>query len=188
MRDHLHFSNCTGIIYAVIFLFSSCAVKVNTIYDQTAPFKDYHTFCWFENCEFTIEGPVYLKKDSATVEAFKQAIVEELERKGYVYDQDNPDFLLHMHVVVEEQQGLLASPYYQGDGADWQGAFPFESWENQNYLYLKGSLIIDIADADQFKMIWRSDAVEYLDFTTDIAESRLRKGVRRALKNFPPND
>jgi hypothetical protein len=186
MRDHLHFPDSAGIIYLVIFLFSSCAVKVSTVYDHTASFEDYRTFCWFENCEFTIDGPVYLKRDSASVEAFKQAIVEELERKGYVYDQDNPDFLLHMHVVVEEQQGVLASPYNSGDGTGWQGAFPFEAWEPQSYVYLKGSLIIDIADANDGKMVWRSDAVEYLDITSDISNSRLKRGIKKVLKDFPP--
>ena len=173
-------------LLTVALIFSGCAVKVNTVYDHTARFNDYHTFCWFENCQFTIEGPVYLSKDSATVEAFKQAIVSELERKGYVYDQNDPDFLLHMHVVVEEQHGYLSSPYSSGDPDGWQGAFPFEAWENQNYLYLKGSLIIDIADAESAKMVWRSDAVEYLDITTDISDTRLRRGVRKVLRDFPP--
>ena len=186
MRDHLHFPDSAGIIYLVIFLFSSCAVKVNTVYDHTASFEDYRTFCWFENCEFTIDGPVYLKKDSATVETFKQAIVEELERKGYVYDQDNPDFLLHMNIVVEEQQGVMTTPYSAGERDDWQGSFPFEIWDNQPYTYLRGSLIIDIADANDGKMVWRSDAVEYLDITADISDSRLRRGVKKVLRDFPP--
>jgi hypothetical protein len=176
------------IFLASLILLANCAVKVNTQYDHNAPFDQYQTFCWFENCEFTIDGPVYLKKDSATIQSFQSAIVNELERKGYVYDQNNPDFLLHMHIVVEEQEGVMSSPYIDGDQSGWEGAFPFEAWENQTYTYLKGSLLIDIADANESKMVWRSDAVEYLDITTDISETQLRKGVRKALKKFPPEN
>ncbi len=168
-------------------LLSGCAVKVNTVYDEKVNFNEYQSFCWFENCEFTIDGPAYLQNDSATIETFKQAITEELERKGYTYDVNNPDFLLHMHIVVEEQEGLLSSAYDSGDPEMWQGAFPFEAWDQQTYVYLKGSLIIDIADAEESKMIWRSDAVEYFDLTSDISQIRLRKGVRKALKDFPPD-
>lgn len=188
MRYHLLSVRQAGLLNLIFFLLlSGCAVKVNTVYDQAASFDEYQKFCWFENCQFTIDGPVYLQKDSATIEAFKTAIVQELQRKGYTYDQNNPDFLLHMHIVVEEQQGVMTSPYSAGERDEWQGAFPFEIWDNQPYTYLRGSLIIDIADAEASKMIWRSDAVEYLDIKADITDSRLRKGVRRVLKDFPPD-
>lgn len=169
----------------VILLISGCAVKVNTFYDQSAPFDTYQTFCWFDNCEFTIEGPVYLKKDSATVNVFKNAIVEELERKGFIYDQDNPDFLLYMHIVVEEQEGKFS--FYSGDSESWEGVFPIGDLVQETYIYLKGSLIIDIADAEESRMVWRSDAVEYLDMQSDISNSQFKKGVTRALRKFPPS-
>jgi hypothetical protein len=49
-------------------------------------------------------------------------------------------------------------------------------------------LIIDIADAIESKMVWRSDAVEYLDISTDIANSRIKRAVKKTLKKFPPED
>lgn len=174
-------------LWTIIFL-ASCSVKVNTFYDQTAAFETYQTFCWFENCQFTIEGPAYLRKDSATVEIFKTAIVDELERKGFTYDQNNPDFLLHMHIVVEEQEGVITSPYSTGDPDDWYWVFSKEKWVDQTYVYLKGSLIIDIADANESRMVWRSDAVEYLDISTDITNSRLKRAIKKTLKKFPPGD
>lgn len=166
-------------------LLVSCAVKVNTYYDKTAKYSSYQTFCWFENCEFTVDGPVYLKNDSLTVEVFKAAIIEELEQKGYKYDNNNPDFLLHLHVVVEEKEGLMNSPYSL-DEYDPQDAFPLGLWDDQPYTYLKGSVIIDIADAAESRMIWRSDVVEYMDITTDLTDSRLRRGIKKALGKFPP--
>ena len=62
----------------------------------------------------------------------------------------------------------------------------FETY--QTYVYLRGSLIIDIADANESKMVWRSDAVEYLDISTDITNSRLKRAVKKTLKKFPPGD
>ena len=173
--------------FGVLMVFAAgCALKVNTAYDASAPFETYERFCWFDNCLFTIDAPEYIKTDSATVEIYKDAIVQELEAKGYTYDANNPDFLLYMHIVMEEKQTLLVSPYTQGDTEDWQGAFPIGDSPSRTYTYLKGSLVIDIADANESRMVWRSDVVEYLDLVTDVTESRLRKGVRKALKEFPP--
>ena len=173
--------------YVVLVMFGSgCALKVNTAYDASAPFETYERFCWFDNCQFTIDAPEYIKTDSATVEIYKDAIVQELKGKGYIYDANNPDFLLYMHIVMEEKQTLLVSPYTQGDPEDWQGAFPIGDSPSRTYTYLKGSMVIDIADATESRMVWRSDVVEYLDLVTDVTESRLRKGVKKALKEFPP--
>jgi len=54
--------------------------------------------------------------------------------------------------------------------------------------YLKGSLIVDIADANESMMVWRSDAVEYLDISTDITNGRIKWAVKKTLKKFPPGD
>ena len=172
--------------WLLLLMISGCSLRVNTSYDASAPYESYERFCWFDNCEFTIDAPEYIKTDSATVEIYKNAIVEELEAKGYTYDANNPDFLLYMHIVMEEQQTQLHSPYAQGDPDDWQGAFPIGEGTSTTYVYLKGSLVIDIADAEESRMVWRSDVVEYLDLVTDVTSSQLRKGVRKALKKFPP--
>ncbi len=168
----------------VIFFLTSCALKINTVYDEMVLFSDYKTFCWFENCQFTIDGPIYLKRDSVLIESFRVAIVQELERKGYAYTRNSPDFLVHLRIIVEEREGIIGSPYQQ---YAFDGEFPLDIWSNIPYTYLKGSLIIDIADADESKMVWRSDVVEYMNIKSDLAGSRLKRGVRKALKKFPPD-
>lgn len=167
-----------------IFL-CSCAVKVNTFYDHTAPFAQYETFCWFTGCQFTIEGPDYLQKDSAAVESFKQAIVKELNGKGYRYDDQQPDFLVYLQIVVEEKQTTIASPINTDDSYSWGRTYS-EDFVEETYVYLKGSMILDIADASNSKMVWRSDAVRYLALNPEIDQKAITTGVKRALKNFPP--
>ncbi len=177
----------TKILNAIfVILLSSCAVKVNTFYDKQVAFDQYQTFCWFTGCQFTIEGPDYLKKDSAAVEAFKQAIVQELNGKGYRYDDNQPDFLLYVQIVVEEQQTLITSPVNVDDAYDWGRTYPQEDFVEDTYVYLKGSMIIDIADAASGRMVWRSDAVRYLALNPEIDSKTIAGGVKRALRKFPP--
>ncbi len=175
-----------AIIFGTILLLSGCvSVKVKTIYDETADFENYQTFCWFSGCEFIIEGPDYLKKDSATVEIFKKAIVQELESKGFVRDENNPDFLLYLHVVVEEKEGQVWTPYEGYDDYN-QEYYPLGKFLEQKYYYLEGSMIIDMADAKTSKMVWRSDALRYLDINLNVTDKSIKRGIRMALKKFPP--
>lgn len=173
-------------IIGIIILVNSCAsVRVKTLYDQNTDFGKYKTFCWFSGCEFTIQGPSYLKKDSATVELFKTAIVDQLEQKGFTQNENNPDFLLFMHIVVEEREGRVLTPYDLYDEYD-RPYYILEGFGPQTYIYLRGSMIIDIADAKSSEMIWRSDAVQYMDIYPDITEKKVARGIKRALKKFPP--
>ena len=163
-------------------MLSSC-VNVKIISDPGARFDEYTSFCWFQGCEFEIDGPDYLKSDSSTVEEFRTSIVQELEKKGYVLDDESPDFLLYMHVVVDEEIGYLRLPRWLSEEEpppNWQGEMA-----GQQYIYLKGSLIIDMADVKSSEMIWRADAVEYFDLTQEIDQRVIEKGVKRALRKFP---
>lgn len=169
-------------LVGTMWFLSGCAVKVKTFYDKTASFDQYNNFCWFTGCEFAIDGPDYIKKDSASVEIFKQAITDELLRKGFTYDENNPDFLVYMRILVEEEETIISSPYGE---EDWV-IHAIEQFEGQPYVYLKGSIVIDIADAEESTMVWRSDAVRYIDLNPDVTQGNIQKGVRSALKKFPP--
>ena len=171
-------------LLVTILLLSSCTIKVKTFYDESAPFDQYEKFCWFTGCEFTIDGPDYIKKDSASVDVFRNAITDELKRKGFIYDENNPDFLVYVQILVEEKETVISSPY---DEEDW-GVHAVEQFATQPYVYLKGSMVIDIADAEESNMVWRSDAVSYMTLNPDVTESNIAKGVRQALKKFPPKD
>ena len=61
-----------------------------------------------------------------------------------------------------------------------------EEFVEDLYVYLKGSMIIDIADAASGKMVWRSDAVRYLALNPEIDSKTIAGGVKRALRKFPP--
>ena len=179
-------ANTIKLLVVSMMLLTSCAaVKVETLYDQETSFDDYKTFCWFTGCEFKIDGPDYIKKDSATVALFQNAIVNELTKKGFIQDEDNPDFLIYMLIVVEEREGQLWSATESFDTFG-DGAFPPGIFMDQTYHYLKGSMIIDIADAATSRMVWRSDAVRYMDINPDLDEKEIQRGVAKALKKFPP--
>ena len=167
------------ILFAVGLVISGCSVNVRTKYDQQVDFKQYKTYCWMDGCEFKITGPAYLN-DSLLQKNIKKAIVEELASKGLTEDISNPDLLVGFTITLKDEQAIIYhpredSPYYK----------PLDS-EREVVNYLKGSLIIGMADKKESRIVWESFAVSYLELTPDFSEKNVRKGIKLVLKDFPP--
>lgn len=159
----------------------SCATRVNTSYDRHADFGRYKTFCWLQGCEFTFTGPAYMN-DSAVINNLKNAIVAEMEKKGFVYDDENPDLLLDFHVTVENRQTNV----YRFEEGRFLQLDPLD--QPDVYYFLEGTLIVDIADSETGQMIWRSNASRYLELNPEMTQKNLGRGIGLVLKKFPPKE
>jgi len=166
-------------LFFVFAILSSCSVKVNSTFDQSKDFSKYKTFCWLNGCEFTYTGPTYLN-DSLLREKIKRAIVSELTSKGLSQNDDNPDLLVDFHISVENESSVI---YHHYDDSHYDFK-PFPEQEVVNYL--KGTIIVDIVDKEEARMVWRSVAIGYMDLHPDLSEKNIQKGIKTALKNFPP--
>jgi hypothetical protein len=169
-------SACIALVGLVI---TACSISVKTSYDTKADFRKYKTFCWMQGCDFKFSGPDYLK-DSMISERIKKAITEELVQKGISQNTENPDLLVAFNVTIKDGETII---YHQSEErpdisplAEHIHAIP----------YLKGTLVIGIADKSQSKLVWESVAVSYMDINPDLSEKNFRKGIRAVLKKFPP--
>ncbi len=169
------------LIVFVIFglLLSSCSINVHTKYDSTIDFKQYKTYCWMDGCEFKFSGPTYLN-DSLLGENLKKAIVEELASKGLTQDIDNPDLLVGFTITLKDEQAII---YHRSEDPPFYK--PLDS-EREVINYLKGTLIIGMADKEESRIVWESFAIGYLDLTPDFSEKNVRKGIKLVLKDYPP--
>ncbi len=166
-------------LFVLILIFASCAqIKVKTIYDPSADYMSYKTWCWLQGCELVYEGPNYLY-DSSTIEAVGNAVALEMYEKGFTQGDENSDIFVDFHIVVKEDSAIFAM-VHEEDLPFW------DTKEPEFYHFLRGSLIIHIGDRRTGKMIWRSDARRLMALRPDIQPHEIRKGVKKALKKFPP--
>lgn len=170
-RFLLGFIFCVGAI--------GCSVTTHTLYDHQVDFGNYKTFCWMNRCEFTFTGPSYLD-DSLMQERVSDAIKAKLEKAGFKYDPDSPDLLVDFHITLTNESSMI---YHQREDQPFYYQ-PLSEPEVINYL--KGTIIIDIADKSQGRMVWRSEAIGYMDIHPEITAQNLRRGVKEALRKFPP--
>jgi hypothetical protein len=164
----------------VALIFSGCSVSIHNTYDKQVDFSKYKTFCWMSGCEFKIDGPSYLK-DSLLSEKLKVAITDELTRKGLVQNTDNPDLLVGFTITVKDEQAIV---YHPSEDTPVY-IKPLET-EREVINYLKGSLIIGMADNKESRMVWQSEAIGYMETNPDFSEKNIKKGIKMVLKNYPP--
>ena len=163
----------------VCTVFFGCSVKVHTGFDAKHDFSKYKTFCWLAGCEFTYTGPAYLD-DSLLRERIKEAITVELGRKGLTKDEDNPDLLVDFHISVQNESSIIY--HHQEEDRYYYQPFPEEEVIN----YLKGTIVIDMVDKPEGHMVWRSEAIGYMEVHPDLSQKNIQKGIRLALRKFPP--
>lgn len=170
-----------GFTFVVLIgVLNSCAIQTNQIYDTQADFSKYKTFCWMNGCEQSSSG-LPATSDSLVYKLIKEAIILELERKGLKQDQTNPDLLVGFTVTIKDEEMVV---YHRPE--DTPVYFrPIETDEEVVH-YLKGSLIIGLADARESKMVWQSQAVSYMETRPNVTEENVDKAIRKVLKNFPP--
>jgi Domain of unknown function (DUF4136) len=169
-----------GIFILFVLLITGCKMEIKETYDHTVDFKKYKTFCWMTGCEFKFNGPDYLN-DSLLRESLKTSLIKELESKGLKEDSNNPDLLVGFTIAMKDEQAIIYhraedSPvYYQ----------PIET-DREVINYLKGTVIIGMADNKESRMVWQSHAVSYMELNPDFSEKNIRKGIKLVLRNFPP--
>jgi hypothetical protein len=156
-----------------------CGVKVRTAYDQEFNFSEAQTFCWLQGCEFTFTGPEYLR-DQVSIPSIKEAIIKEMNQKGYVLDEDNADLLVDFHITVESKQTIIRR--YDEEYVELDDVFA----EDETYYYLEGSFVIDIVDRRSGSMVWRSHVLRHMENKPNMPEGHSEKGVMLALEDFPP--
>ena len=175
-------------IILLSLLASSCAgVKVASIQNPTIQFDQYKTFCWIQGCEQNYEGPDY-GYSLERMQRLMDIIKAELEAKGLVHDENNPDLMVGFHMVVEEKEAILANSSQMMDPYErqityWEGYADF--YREEIYRFLQRSLIIDLIDAGSGEVMWQSTAQRYMELDQEISEEKMIKGVQRALKDFP---
>ena len=186
----IRISSILGLFVLMIFVIG-CAktIEVNYDYDTGTNFSKYNTYDW-------LPIPDKAKADSLTIKHIKNAVNQELSRKGFSQDTLNPNFLIAVHGGRERKVDVTEWGYayvprgYYRHGAYW--ATPRSDIqlgrEISTYEYEIGTLVIDFVDAKTNNLIWRGTGQAMVEPSISPVEreKRINDGIAKILTNFPP--
>jgi len=160
-------------VFAVVLLvLISGSVPAATIKTDPSPdvnFSQYKTYGWKAKAPPPEADPdgTFRKLD----ELVKATADAELDARGYVHDESEPDFWM--------SYAAAADPSAYVDVHRWEG-FSTATLE----VYAQGNLVVEFLDGKTEKLIWRAWAVGGVN--PDKMDTRIPKIVKQILQKFPP--
>jgi hypothetical protein len=165
-------------VLCLVVLISACSsIKVQTDYNTEADFEGLNTYSWL---------PTYVRAEMNRINVgrIKNAVNNQLGEKGFEIASSNPDFLVAMHIGVDQnirvtQEVYTHGPYRRGY---WGGG---RTYVDQ---YEEGSIIIDVVNAKTKELIWQGTAKSTLkrNTTREKQAKKINKAIAKLLKDFPP--
>lgn len=152
------------------------AADLKTDYDHSADFSRYHTYSWIK-----AQGSDQLWSDR-----IQRDIDNELSSKGWTRVPSGGDASVSAMGFVKNQQTLQT--FYDGFGGGWRwrgfGGDGLATTTVENTPV--GTLMVDIFDSNNKKLIWRGTDTKALSDKPDKNEKKLEDTVASMFKHFPP--
>jgi hypothetical protein len=160
------------------------AQKTSFDYDKTANFAGFKTYA----------HKAGTKVGQELIDArIVAAIDAQMAAKGFTLSEASPDVFVVYHVAFDKQQDISTystgytggyGRYGWGYGGGWGGG----SSTTQVRDILIGTLVVDLADAKQGKLVWRGMGVKEVDTNAkpDKRDKSINNAVTKIFKNYPP--
>jgi hypothetical protein len=175
----------TMMILCAIWLVSACqsVPQVHALYDDTADLGSYSTFGFHP--QLIAQGNEY---DKLSTRYIKNAIIKEMQNKGYRYGE-NPDLWLNFNAYTKEKMRVINTPapypyyHFRYNYGVWPG-YPLNQTRVDQYT--EGTLNIDVIERKNKKLLWEGIAVGKLSKKTmDNLEAKINQAVALIFEKFP---
>lgn len=158
--------------------FTSCAsIDVATDYDKEVNFNKYETYAFFK------PGIDQAEISDLDKKRILRAIDYELSQKGMV-KSENPDLLVSMFTKTKEEVDIYQNNF--GYGWGWSPYFWGAGTNTHSYTSIKGTLFIDLIDAERNELVWQGLGTGVLTQKMEKKDEKIKKIVNEILQKFPP--
>jgi hypothetical protein len=143
------------------------AQTIRVQWDHKVDFTRYQSFAW-------IEGTAAVDPEVNRILA--ESIENELSVRGIFPDEEEPDLQVVYHASARSEFELGGG--YRRDWKD-SGAVTVDS-------HLAGTLVVDLVDAEENRVVWRGIATATVSGDPKKARGRIPAVVQKMLADFPP--
>ena len=164
-------------VIASFFSIPASGQKVETDYDHSVNFSQYHTYSW---------GNVHAT-DPLFENRIREAVDRALQAKGWQLVPTGGDATLTAVAIRKNQTEYTT--FYDGLGGGWR----WRGWGGGMGMATTtvdkipvGTLVIDIYDSSSKNLIWRGMASDQLSEKPEKDTKKLDKAVDKMFAKFPP--
>lgn len=169
------------VVIGALWVLACSPLQIDTEYDRHHDFSTFRTFDILPEDDESAENlPPGWRGLRDSIET---SVVANMESAGFQKaDGENPDFLVAIRITGPHS-------IYIGNRAVFDSAAVYydrydNPWPTRHY-FKEGTLVIDILDPDDQRLLWRGWATRVVD-DADVTEKRFQEAVSRLLDKFPP--
>lgn len=174
---------CPVFLIALFHFFCGSSVRVQYDYIEDHNFESYRTFDFMAT-------PNDLIVDDKGIRRIKNAVINEMENKGFEMRFTRPDFLIALQKSVDTRVEIQNWGYTYAPYGNYHGGYEYWGTPSMSmYRYEEGTLVIDIIDPLNMMLIWRGVAQRVLPprLDSDRINEIENEAVRRVLYYWPPD-
>lgn len=177
----------------VALLFAGCAGNAHIEKDKNADFSKYRTYAWVDKPE---EEAVKGKhRNDLTETNVRNAVNEELQKKGWQQSRSKPDVLINYELMVEKNQVEQKDPVYSQSytrsyynrytGRVHTFYYPsqFMGYDSYTTTVKEGTVTITMIDSRTDKTVWQGWTTSEVN-GRDITSREIDKNVKTIFKKF----
>jgi len=176
-------NKAVGLALAVVMIaLPAAAQKVHVDYDREAVGRDYTTFAWEET------EPSLASSSPFMHSRIKNAVEHYLTEGGLIEDTDEPDLYVTYHTSAKEEVQFSTTSFGYGYGPGWywdpHWGGSMGTTTTTATTYERGTLVIDIWDAELNQIVWRGSASAVVPENPQKADKLIDKALRKMVKQF----
>ncbi len=179
------------LILFLVFGMSSCSsLKISASYDKSVDFSQYKTiefYGWAKESDKLLNG-----LDKTHIE---DAFAQEFAKRGLKLVRSDGDLVVTLFIVIEDKSETVATTSnmgyggyygsYYGYGPGWGWGPTYTTTTVNTYNYKQGTLICDVYDKADERLIWEGIASKTIDDDPGTRERNIPKIVALLMKKFP---
>jgi len=168
----------------LLFLYSCSSITVTADYDKEVDFASFKTFSLLswraENSQLIND---FDKKRLET------AMISEMTSRGYKYMETAGELAVSVFLILEDKTSYNSyTDYYGGygyyHGGPWGYGGPARTTVTQ-YEYTQGTLIFNVFDAKEKKLVWQGTAIGEVDDNPTNRDNSIPKAVGEVFMRYP---
>jgi hypothetical protein len=176
------------VLLLALFLIATPALaqKIHIDYDEEADFSKYKTFAWYSSPDTSVAD-----SNDLVHRRIVEIIQNQLQSGSLELVGSDPDLYVTYHTDEKEEMSLNTTHYGYGYPSAWAWDPYYGGWgggmsssHTTAYTYTRGTLIIDIWDAKEEKLIWRGSATDVVPENPQKLERKLEKSLQKMAKKW----
>lgn len=183
-----------AIVAAAGIFLTGCGSAVHVEKDKTARLANYRTYSWLD--QIKVEGTKSRHVDLIQSNV-RDAVNEQLRKKGWVQTQSDPDMLVSTDLLIEKSvvqrndpvytESYTRSYYNSRTGRYNTFYFPsqFMGYDSYNEPVKKGTITITMVDSKTDRTFWQAWTTTDLD-NGNITSDEIAANVKTIFKKFKP--